>query len=237
MEEKKEVTPPAGLPGTLKEELQTKFIENFNSLKPDEKKFLLTKVLSSQGFPTQRGSAYYHEKYALELIEDFKLMFQNKDKKSILFYAMEDYPHLKINTLKIYITNAFDFIVKNWDTEDKAYANFRAQIVISPSVDGVRVLWRKAAPGLGKRGKLISADDPLAIPIEEKVSKNWEYYVNEFMEMAEEKGASLMLPNKEHPEPLNLTDQEIFRWRQIFEESIIFGGMIERNKILIRKLE
>ena len=208
----------------LKEELKHAFVDQFDDLDAKTKGFLYKKLIGSQvGI---KSTTYYAEKYALEIIEDIRLLIPDIATREItLFYALEDYPQWRPNTLRMYVTNAFAYICEHLDTKENIFKKLRELVEVQSTKLGVKIKWKKSEAQSKLKARVLKND----VDVETEESNYMQEIMN-FMETATQKGEKYEIKD------LSLSEADIASINAIFNESEIFGGIATKNSIMIRKL-
>ena len=219
----------------LKAEALKELIETIQDLPTSTRIKLLSKAMPGVFNST---NTYFHEKYALQILPDIDLLYEDLEKKELsLFYPYEQYPQWKKKTVYNYVNEAFRFIVKQLDTKDKKYEKLRDIVDVSPGRDGIYIKWKKrfSKEAYQMRAVLVKASEVDAVEGEPDLSlleddppqdayKLFKDKLIQFMEATTDTTA------KFEQADLKLSPEHIAELEQMFEQSAVFGGIVNTDK-------
>lgn len=193
-------------------------------LNPNERKTFIRNLIKKEaGLPIKSSpnTSFESERWALQLKPDIDEMMADKTRQLVLLYHRDDYPAWKLETIRLYLTNALRFIINNWDTPELDYAQFRENIEIQKRKDntGIQIVWKdnaslyKLKPRRLTMKELAEEKDNIARPT------SWRDKLNEFMDDPE-----IKVGDKLHLKSLDLSKLEQEELNELFApEDFPFG--------------
>jgi hypothetical protein len=220
---------------TLEAETKDELLDLLKDLPVAARLKLLNKALPGV---LHTSNTYFHEKYALEIIEDLKLLIADTKRETVLFYPYADYQWRK-KTVYNYVNESFRFIVMHMDNKEKDFARLREVVDVSPGKDGVYIKWKKrfSKDKVSMRAQIIKAadmeeqeaepdlsvledNDDIKISTQSETYKSIKNELINFMENTTEKGK--LWEKKD----VVLSVEQVNELNDLFEQSEVFGGAV-----------